>query len=94
MEVRETSRITEAVNTARAGQIEEREARVTQLQAEVELLRAKRAVVGGFLQQREKEGLDYAHRKQVNAFDFTILVIRFMQAVLVAVLGGSAAAAS
>ena len=66
MEVRETSRITEAVNTARMGQIEEREARVARLQAEVEVLRAKRAVVGGFLQQKEKAGIDHTHRMQVS----------------------------
>lgn len=53
IEVKETNRITGAVNVTREGQIQEREARVSSLLGEVEVLRARKAVVLQFLGERE-----------------------------------------
>lgn len=53
IEVKESNRITEAVNVTQSGQIQEREARVSSLLGEVEVLRARKAVVLRFLGERE-----------------------------------------
>ena len=53
IEVKETNRITGAVNVTREGQIQEREGRVSSLLGEVEVLRARKAVVLQFLGERE-----------------------------------------
>ena len=54
IEVQESNRITEAVNVTREGQIQEREARVSSLLGEVEVMRARKAVMLRFLRERER----------------------------------------
>ena len=53
IEVKESNRITEAVNVTQSSQIQEREAHVSSLLGEVEVLRARKAVVLRFLGERE-----------------------------------------
>ena len=54
IDVQESNRITDAVNVTRERQIHEREARVSSLLGEVEVMRARKAVMLRFLAERER----------------------------------------